>query len=541
MHAKKYLLLFVALFLTSLGNVYAQYNPYWQWAKADTVNKHALSNAGSVLAAAKNGKVLWGRMTAVKRFGNNEPMGNWIITEYDSTGRQLNITLMNGNVQLFDAQADAAGNWYILGRYYDTLLFSGGQRYVRGNPAFNTDADHFMVKLNAGSMTIGWVKHIGPFVTSTSRAFTLDNNQLYVAVDSLDNTVIRAMSFATGNETFMFRQHGTSNSTSIQVDARGCFYLTGTCARDGIDFNGAAEPANGIKTYNYIVKYNNNGTHVWHYWIHDNFCLPRKLTLYQNRFLFFSGGLLDSLTIGGKHLTTPNAPDFIAARLDTNGTVIWAHQKLAKGGATVFSADAYHAVVTPDTALVMFASASGYVYWGDSVETNLQGVTAATLFSIGPDNKMRWVRPVYADYTINQHVVGEGTSVWVCGNAYTTSSSVMLDTLNLKIPDRKYIPFMAKTKMIRPIPVDPPAGIGGMEEDNVLVYPIPVRTTIQVDGLREACTLILSDMSGRAVRRFTTTAGTTRTLIDVADLPRGAYVLELRGEATRMVRKIVLQ
>jgi hypothetical protein len=207
----------------------------------------------------------------------------------------------------------------------------------------------------------------------------------------------------------------------------------------------------------------------------------------------------------------------------------------------VYPGNAYHAVVTPDTALVMFATASGHVYWGDTFETNLQGVTAAALFSTGPDTQMRWVRPLYADYVINQHVASEGTAIWVCGNVYSPTGVLNLDTLNLKVPVNKYTPFMAKTKMIRPIPVDPPAGVGGMKEADVMVYPIPVRTTIQVDGLQEACTLILSDMSGRAVRRFTTTAGAGRTMIDVADLPRGAYVLELRGEATRMVRKIILQ
>jgi hypothetical protein len=48
-------------------------------------------------------------------------------------------------------------------------------------------------------------------------------------------------------------------------------------------------------------------------------------------------------------------------------------------------------------------------------------------------------------------------------------------------------------------------------------------------------------LCGVAVGWFSTTAGAGRSMIDVADLPRGAYVLELRGEATRMVRKIVLQ
>ena len=541
MQAKKYLLLFVSLFLINLTDAQAQYDPYWQWAKADTVNTHSVSTAASVLAV-KNGKSLWGRMTAVKRFGNGEPQGNYRLEEFDSNGRGMNIMLMQGKVQLFDAQADAAGNWYILGKYYDTLLFSSGPQYVRNNPSTNIDADHFMVRFNANSMTIGWYKPVGPFTTVSSRSFTMDNNNIYIACDSLDNTVVRSMSLATGNATSLFRQHGASNTSSIQVDVQGNVYLAGTCALDGIDFNGAIEPATVPDPYTYIVKYRSNGSHIWHHWMRDRNCFPRKLTLFQNKFLYYSGTMQDTAAIGGvpmQHLSA--GPDFIAARLDTNGSVFWARQVDQRSGYAMMG-EAYHAVVTPDTALVLFSQATGYCYWKDSIEVDLTGVTAATLVSIGANNKTRWARPVYADYTINQHVVTEGTAVWVTGNIYSNAASAMFDTLRLKVPARKYTPYLAKTKMIRPIPVNPPAGVGGTMAEEVTVYPIPVHTTLRIDGLQGKCFMTLSDISGRAVRNISTDAGTTQTMIDVADLPRGIYVLDIRGNGdTRMVRKIVLQ
>jgi hypothetical protein len=117
----------------------------------------------------------------------------------------------------------------------------------------------------------------------------------------------------------------------------------------------------------------------------------------------------------------------------------------------------------------------------------------------------------------------------------------MLDTLNLRVPARKFTPYLAKMKLVRPIPVNPSGGVPGVSADEVAVYPIPVHTTLRVEGLQGPCILTLSDITGRAVRRITTASGTTQTNMDVADLPRGAYVLDMQHDGIRVIRKIVLQ
>lgn len=538
MQIKNYFFLLTALLFA--GNASAQYNPWWQWAKADTINTSPVATSGSVLAV-KNGTALWGRMTAVKHFTpEGIPEGNYNVTEYDSTGKQLNVTLMQGKVQLLDAKADNAGNWYVLGRYYDTLLFSGGSRYVRNNPATNTDADHFMVRFNAGSMAISWVKHVGPFKTVSARSFTIDNTRILIAADSLNYTVIRSMSLATGDPTTLFTQTGSSTTSSIITDARGDIYLAGTCALSGMNFNGVTEPATTVP-YSYLVKYRANGAHAWHLWMRDPQCNQGKATLFQNRFLYYTNSLSDSMTIGSIHLNVPMGPDFVAARLDTAGNVLWARQKDIRGGGNATLGDPYHAVVTPDTALVLFTSASGYMYWKDSVETDLQGVSDACLVSIGADNHTRWARPVYTQYTTNHRVVTEGTAVWVTGNIYSPDGAAYFDTLKLRVAAYKYNPYLARTKMIRPIVV-PPSSVAGTSEDNLRLYPIPVHTTLRIDGLEGNCRMLLFDMSGRLMQKQETKAGTTQANMDVAALPRGTYLLELSNDlGLKMMRKVVLQ
>lgn len=540
MQIKNFLFLFIAVCLFAPDSR-AQYNPYWQWAKADSNNTSPVSSTGSVLAV-KNGKALWGHMTAVKRFTpDGEAQGNWDVTEYDSNGKQLNKTLIQGKVQLLDAQVDAAGNWYVLGRYYDTLLFSGGIRYVRNNPATNIDADHFMVKFMTGSMAIAWVTHIGPFRTVSARSFTVDANRILVAADSLDNTVIRSMAFSNGAATTLIRQTGGSTSTSIQTDAQGNIYLAGTCAQLGIDFNGVSEPATAPESYSYLVKYRSNGSHGWHLWMRDLQCNRAKITLYQNRFLYLTRTLFDSITIAGVHFPDMPGGDFMALRLDTAGRGIWGRQKDIRGGGDATLGDPYHAVVTPDTALVLFTQATGYMYWKDSVETDLQGVNDACLVSIGPDNHTRWARPVYTDFSTNQRVVSEGTAVWITGNIYSNSAYAMLDTLKLPVSARKFNAFLAKTKMIRPIEV-PPSAVQNIAEEDLRLYPIPVHTALRIEGLEGNCRIRLFDMSGRMVHQAETSKGTTATLLDVAEYVRGTYILEVANDqGLKINRKVILQ
>lgn len=538
MQSKKYLLLLFVLVGALINDAHAQYNPYWQWAKADTPNAKAVQNTASVLAV-KNGKALWGRMTRVRRNVAGEVQGDYSISEYDSTGRQLTSTVIIGNVQLLDAQADNLGNWYILGKFYDTAVFTNGTNLFRPNPTTNPDPNHFMVRYNSTNMSIGWVKTIGPLNTVSARSFTLDINNIYLAADSLNSTVIRRMTLTNGIASTMLTQNGASTSTSIQMDAQGNIYLAGSCATGVISFNGPTETGTPPEFYDYIVKYKSNGAHVWHQWMRDDYCLPRKLTLFNDRFLYYTGNYRDSFFVGGVKVGTPTGPfDYVVARLDTSGTGFWArHADFSSFGSQVSFTEPYHAVVMPDTAVVIFPQVSGYVNWGNSIESHLLGYATGSLISIGADNNARWTRPILAQYSGNQHIATEGTAIWVTGDAYTETGTVQFDTLNLKMPVRKYVPFLARTKMIRPIPVV--AGVNGIAGSNISVYPVPVRTTIIVDGLRGSTDITLSDISGRIVRQIN--AATTKTTIDVADLPRGAYVIDLRTSEGREVRRVVLQ
>jgi hypothetical protein len=538
MRSNRYIIL-LAVLLLSVTTAGAQYNPYWKWAKADTTNPKTIPGAGSVLAA-KNGKAMWGRMTVIKTTFNGVPWGNYMLSEIDSNGVQGSATVMGGKMQLLDAQVDANGDWYILGRYYDSVIFSSSPLGLfRPNPATNTDPDHFVAAFYGGSMVLKWIKPIGLTNIYSSRAFTIANNNIYIAVDSGDATLVRTMSLTTGNYTPLITQRGGNVSTSIQVDATGNVFLAGTCSAKGIDFNGTMQPATGPDNYSYIVKYTAAGSHAWHIWTRDPTCSPRKLTLYKNQFLYYTGNVRDTLTFGPTYFRHPaNTYDYINARLDVNnGNVLWAHQMDTSSSANADLGDPYHAVVTPDTALVMFAQGNEYVNWGDFTYTNFPGMYASAAVSTGSDGHIRWVRTIMAENTSNQHIATENIDVWLTGNAYSTTNKVLMDTLGLTVPPRKFIPYLAKLRMVRPIPQN---GVGGYSTADISVYPNPAHSVIYITGLQPQVGITLTDVSGRILRQYTTPSGISKAELDVQDLPRGAYFVELKGEGGKTVKKILV-
>ncbi len=538
MTLKKYFLCLLML-LAGSSSVSAQYDPWWQWARADTNAALSYAGGGSVLAT-RGGKALWGYPTANQTVVNGTVMGTWTLFEYDSTGARKGAAAFGGKVELIDVQADTAGNWYVLGRFYDSLVLPT-TTLVRPNPALNTDADHFMFRLNAGSLYMPWFRLISAVNSVSSRAFTVDNSKIILAADSSDATYVRSLALATGNVTPMFRQGGKSTTTSIQADAAGNIYMAGSCANKGsIDFNGKLQPVIPGRSFAYIVKYGPAGGYRWHHWLNDPACAQRKLSLYKNQFLFYTGTIHDSLTLGLVPVHQPlRSLDYISARLDTGGFVMWVKQVDTVGGGEAYlGTGAFHATVTPDTALVIFAQANSFLDWGDGVSTNLFGTYSSVVVSRGSGGETRWARSILAENTTDAHIAGEGDGVWVCGNAFSTSAFVTMDTLKLRVAARKWVPYLGKLRLTRPLFVNAVGGIAKGADATAL--PNPARNTVRVAGLSGRCTLVINDLNGRVV--LETSTDKAEAVLDVAGLARGVYYLQMRGaNGETQVRKLLLQ
>lgn len=508
----------------------AQYNPWWQWARADTFASLSVSGTSTVLGV-KNGRALFGRITSNATNVNSTIMGAWTFTEYDTNGVVTNTFRIGGKVEMIDAQGDAAGNWYALGRFYDTLVLPT-ITFTRPNPIINPEPTYFMVKITSGAFLMGWVSRIGTAAVS-SRAFSLGPSNLLVAADSGMNTAIYDMSLTTGQYSVLMTQGGPSSTTSLQRDSTGRIYIAGSCADRGyLDFRGARENFSMGARRAYIACYTPSLNHAWHYVMNDPNCVQRKITLFKNKYVYYTGTLTDSLTIGGVQLGRSNHSfDYMAALIDAaSGGVYWAQQSdTGSSGDASLGAWAYHAGVTPDTALLLFAQGNSFVKWGNGINSPLGNTYSSVVVSRGFDGAARWARDVMADVVTNDRIVTEDSAVWVSGYAYSNTALTRMDTLNLRIQARRWVPFVAKLNLIQPPFVDDTGvSVGNTPLQALLTAPNPARNAIRISGLQAESSIQFFDLSGRAVLSRNTKQ--PEITLDVSSLPRGLYLLMIRQE-----------
>jgi hypothetical protein len=534
---KKFTLLFV-FYLAFIG-LRAQ-TPSWSWVKTDT-NAAIGINPGylmQVIAATPGGHSVWGVLQNKKMTYSPAALGDYKITEYNSDGSVVNSAALTGNFYLMQAEADNNGNWYFLGQYFDTVSFPGGTQFTRSS--ISTEPDYFIFKLNKGTLSLAWAKHIGANNDNAAVTFTIGNNSIYIPVDSIGEAVhILKMDIATGNYSTIIDQGGQSTVSSIQVDDAGNIYLAGSCAFTQQDFNGHI--ANGISGYPvYIVKYGADGQYRWSLFMSDVTCNPRKLTMVNNNFIYYSGAVHDTFSLGGYNLHHPAwVYDFFVSRLDSNGNVSWLRQLKDTISGDANAEYPYHAAVTSEGSINVFAETRKTIDWGNGVVLNNPGYNSfGTIINFAPDGKAQWVKTIDGDFASTEHIISNGNDLWITGNG-RDSTDMKFGTISAPVALGAfgYTPYFAKLSL-----ADTATGINIIPaEDNVNVYPNPANEVVNIANSNPGkSTVQITDLTGRIVyNQSYQTSG--KIAINVASFSRGLYFIELKTDKRTIVKKLVLQ
>lgn len=534
--------LFFLIVLFSGLSIKAQV-PKWEWAKADGAAK--ISNSPSHVIAATHNKVLWGELINKKMIYSPNVLGNHKISEYDSAGNFLNSITITGKFHLLDAKADNAGNWYVLGQYFDTVTFSPTLQYVRDPFTFPTGSDYFMFRLNAGSLSLAWAQHIGSNTYSTASAFTIANNSLYIVIDSV-TTYINKLDLATGARTVLWPQTGFSRVSSIAADNAGNVYLAGNCSHDTISFNGHVETV--PFSYNsYIVRYKANGNFDWVQWMDDITCNARTITLATNNLLYYTGPLNDSLVLDGHHLSKPvGYISFMAARLDSSGHANWVRQSNDTTTGSAGMSTMYNAAVTEDSCLNIFLTIRGAINLGNGIISALPTTTTnAAIVCIKPDNTTKWVKYVRGGSTNTNHIISTGKDLYVTGGG-NDSTALRFDTIATAVTIGGYTPYIAKINAIEHATDTTSHGsyVSSVNTTNITIAPNPATKQVSILGLENVkgiVTMRMTDVYGKVLLTQTYETAHGREMLHVDGYARGVYFLELNGQNLNTIQKIILQ
>jgi hypothetical protein len=540
----RHLLVLALITATLIANA----QPQWQWAKRDSSNYSSNPSYPRQVLATTADRTFWGVMVNKKLSYAQADMGDNTFRELDSAGRTLASFTGTGKFAMLDAHADAAGNWYVLGTFYDSIALGPTMMLTRDPMGISNN--YYIFRLHAQTLQPDWLQLLGNNYYSSASSFTIVNNRMYMPVDSSLSTHIYQYDLATGIPTKLWTQKGRSTTSMIQADSAGNIYLIGSCVLNGpLDFNGSlfTAPSGGQYPW-YIARYHANGQYHWHYYLTDITCTNRGLKLYGNNELYLSGGLSDSTSLGSFHFNKPASlfnQDFLIARLDSSGGLIWAQQRPITStmqGGVYFNTQFNTATI--DSSFYLFCETAGNSIWGGSgvsTSTNNRHLVTMVRYDKATGNAS-WAKTVNGLYTTAQHVIDDGVSLWITGNG-RDSNALIFDTVSLATSGvSSYLPYVAKMQVgTKKIVQTPPTGIAGHSLlADISVSPNPATGILIVNGLKGKESIALIDVSGRVVVR-TENQNSRQLSITTNSYPNGVYFLEVSSSSGRTVRRIVLE
>lgn len=514
----------------------AQTPASWTWAQINANTPITINPAMVPQSVAAHGnKALWCNIINKKALVNAQ-MGDYAFTEYDTSGMALASTTSVGKLSVLSSQADAAGNWYVLVQYQDSLQVSGGPLLLQPPGG----SDYCLFRLNAGTLSFAWARALGSDFFTSVNCFTIAGNKIYLPLDSSGVTTLITLDVATGNSTKLWSQTGQSWITSIQVDGQGNVYLVGTCAFAGMDFNGHQVTLPALFQYpQYVVRYRANGTHHWSRFMQDATCFVREFSLADDNTIYYTGPLHDTLTLGSIQLNQPPMfGSFMAARMDSLGNFTWARQLADTASGDAQFTQARQAMVGPNGSLVIYLSTSRFVNWGNGFSSITTPIWAqsGTVVSYDKNGTTLWAKDVKADYVTPQQLAVSGNNIWVTGNA-TDSTHLSFDALQVSVPTGvfSYYPFLARLRAN--------AVTAGTEDvakqAQFVIQPNPATSAFSIRGTQQGTVHVrIFDNLGKM---HLDTRVPTKQPVDVSVLAKGLYFVELHSGELREVQKLLIQ
>jgi hypothetical protein len=515
----------------------AQVNSAWKWAHVQTGAPVTNNAAFAQHAVAAHGhKALWCNILNAKEL-DIPHLGDYRFTEYDTSGIGGVSTIVTGKLGVLAALPDSAGNWYILARYRDSISFAGGKTMVQGMEG----SEYCIFRLDAGTLSLAWAQPAGDNFFAAANCFDVANNTVYFPVDSAGITRVCKMDCNTGARTTLWTQTGQSWTTSIQADSRDNIYLVGTCAFNGIDFNGHTVTLPPLFQYpQYIVRYQANGTHDWSKFMQDGTCFTREFTVADDNTIYYTGPIDDTLTLGNILLHSPRGfGSFMAAQMDSTGNFNWARQLSQTSIGDAILTDHRHAASTSDGSLVIYAVVTDTIDWGNGVTSQMAppDLFTSTVVAFSKSGTTLWATDIMATVVTPQQIAVAGNSVWVTGNAFD-DTQLSFGGINISLPAVSFdhYPFIGRIG-VSLVPTD----IKDAEKEHLNVYPNPATEYITIEyphaGQRDYTVRIRNIMGKLVLEQI---SGNNQR-IHVSEFARGIYFLEVSDGRTSTVKKMVLR
>lgn len=533
----RHLLITTTLLLIVALQLNAQNKPNCEWVKVDTTANISVNPTYiRTTVGASAGKVLWARALNKKGLGSQVSIGDNELVLFDSAGNSLKAITIEGGVHFEEIKSDNAGNWYLSGRYYDSLKFPGKPTYY--SPGFSA-AKWFLCKLSAANLGLDWFHVLGETASGNTRSFSMYDGKLYSWGDSAQNTTIYAIDMATGSETTLVKQEKSGFVSSISTDSKGNIYVTGSCMRNNAKFGTHSEmPIHGYNEY--IVRYNANGQFDWINQFTDITCGGRQVNVADDNTIYYTGPLNDSMTIGSTFIKKPFflGGNILVASFDSTGAVNWA--KSANDSLCMLSVNHGRHAITIDGKLTLVYVNRGETKWGNGVTVKSDiGYYDVALVNFDKQGNAQWEKRISANHTRATGIAYGKNAVWVAGAALD-DSLLTVDSIRVQLQATEHTQYLSKLTFNKP--TTNVTSNNYNSTNDISIYPNPAREILYIqsnNAFSSSASIKLIDATGRTVLTQTFNSN-TYTQLNVSTLAKGLYFVELRSDSQRILKKILL-
>jgi hypothetical protein len=504
------------------------------WVVYDTVNYSFNPTISNISAAVGPDKSITTPFLSNYVLSYNQFLfGSHTLKTIDTTGTIFQTNAIGPKATIKSLRYTPEGKLIVSGAFMDTLKYNGIAILGVNDPGqFVMNA--FLMSIDENG-ALHWSRNITqsyPAVEMIDADAIAPNGKYWFANMGFGN--LNSAAICVGNEgqdsIIIPLPNASSLLADIEFDASGALYLSGGIGSGSFDFGGL--PVSIATNYNrFLAKMNAGGAGSWFRTINDITIQKHEISLDGNANIYFSGALDDSLTMGGYFMNGPDwVSDFLTAKFDSSGTILWAHDM--PQGITI-TGDARlsltQSIMADNAGFYQFVSYRGLIDFGNG--NSVGAYPAAENYGVSvmrfdTEGQLLWSLDIPTTYGLYPYSLVNSTN----GSGYivgTASGSQQIGNDSILVPSNfSYYTWVARFS-------NSLATGSALFESHKLPFVFPNPSTdgnINTALLSNNEALAIFDLQGRL--RLNVAVNTTSGILETG-LPTGLYLIRSNSGKTQ--------
>ncbi len=538
----------IALFILGSTAMNAQ-SPNWQWATGPTgqgVSSAVCTDANKNVFITGHflGALICGINTLNDSLGPNQDV---FIAKYDAHG---NVKWARSGKGYADANAicaDADGNVYVAGNFYNDSITFGSQVLTNPNQG-PQNSNIFFVKYDSVG-TVVWAKNLGIINNDYALGITADaHGYIYLTGNytgdslTLDNITLQHLGtgdafiakFDTAGIAHWVKNIGSpyvAGSASVSTDPFGNVFMSGYFLGSTLYLGNTNTSLTSSYAYNvFVTKYDSSGNMRWTNYAGGNIGNgPGGIAADGAGSIFTTGYFSDTIAFGVDTIAGNGYQNIFLAKYDSAGNLLWAK---ATRGTYVDQANGI-AVDKHGNALITGYFQSDTISFDNIELFNPIGSQATFVAQYNTNRQALWaIAPTGTSNNTGAAIAYNDEGIFITGTFQSSDIIFGNDTL-LPSPSAIFLAKLDTSILTNLTPVSPVA-------DGIIVYPNPSTGSFYFKGVDGKNRIEVYNIQGETVS--SSIVESDNYSLSLTGYSKGLYLYRITNEGSVIQQgKIVLE